>query len=673
MATGEVELIGTTTESDHYPGFPASNATDGDFATFWNSLNPTDGWIGNDAGVAVVATRLLFAPREDEPPTRYIDRVVGEVIEGSASSTFASGNVTLATIGASPYYPRKRYNELALSGGSGYRYLRAKNTAASSYGGNFSEVRWIINAGTAATARPVAPTISPFGGHHPTGSATVTLASLTTSASLYYTTDGTTPTTSSTLYTGPFTLTIGSATVLKVLANDASCSTTASTVTAATFHNYGFAPADDITDHLGYLMQAFGGNVLNNKSRDGFYYWVGAPTNQPNYGPDTDGNLGVWLLRSADGYNWTSLGNILDNTSANWKWIERPRMAYCAANGTYVIWAHGTTAHNTADRACVAVASSPAGPWVWVQTALDPDGFGYKDANLFVDDDGTGYIIYTDGTQTYTYVSQLAAYFFSTTGSAVQINSSAREAPVLFRRGAVYFWISSTSNYYDSTSTYDIKYATGTSPTGPYTTPVALFASDPVSTNYNGQPECVYQVQGKVDGFVLTLDRWDATELYASRKVILPLTFPTDSTLAVATPATWDYSTFADSLAASVLTVTTDPDSPTTVADLSWTAVGSDGTVYDVFYRLDPGDAWTRIVHLTEEIDATHTHGQAGGTSIYYMVTAIDGASTADSNVVTFVVPGADVPTDGDVTIGGSLWLFLARRRLLGKGTRVAR
>src|SRR5881409_3804405 len=65
------------------------------------------------------------------------------------------------------------------------------------------------------TIRVVAPTFNPPGGSF-AGSVTVTLSTTTSGASIYYTTDGSTPTTASSAYTGPVPLT--TTTTLKAMA-----------------------------------------------------------------------------------------------------------------------------------------------------------------------------------------------------------------------------------------------------------------------------------------------------------------------------------------------------------------------------------------------------------------------------------------------------------------------
>jgi uncharacterized protein YidB (DUF937 family) len=66
----------------------------------------------------------------------------------------------------------------------------------------------VVAYGLLAGATPTAakPTFSPAGGTY-TGSQSVTIADATASATIYYTTNGTTPTTSSTRYTGPIAVT----------------------------------------------------------------------------------------------------------------------------------------------------------------------------------------------------------------------------------------------------------------------------------------------------------------------------------------------------------------------------------------------------------------------------------------------------------------------------------
>src|SRR5207244_1117418 len=83
--------------------------------------------------------------------------------------------------------------------------LQARATGAGSAESPITSANFKIIPITAA------PTISPAGGTF-NSTVTVTLADSTANASIYYTTDGSTPTTASSLYVGPFTL-VASATV----------------------------------------------------------------------------------------------------------------------------------------------------------------------------------------------------------------------------------------------------------------------------------------------------------------------------------------------------------------------------------------------------------------------------------------------------------------------------
>src|SRR5207249_4324741 len=81
-----------------------------------------------------------------------------------------------------------------------------------------------------SSERVVAPTFSPPGGSF-VGSVTVTLSTTTSGASIYYTTDGSTPTTASSVYTGPVPLT--TTTTLRAMAAASGMSN--SSVTSATY------------------------------------------------------------------------------------------------------------------------------------------------------------------------------------------------------------------------------------------------------------------------------------------------------------------------------------------------------------------------------------------------------------------------------------------------------
>ena len=91
-------------------------------------------------------------------------------------------------------------------------------------------VGWVDIAASGATPTVAAPTITPAGGMF-SNSVTVSLQTLTPGATIYYTTDGATPSTSSTPYSSPFTLSAS----VTVKAYAAASGYTGSAITAAVF------------------------------------------------------------------------------------------------------------------------------------------------------------------------------------------------------------------------------------------------------------------------------------------------------------------------------------------------------------------------------------------------------------------------------------------------------
>lgn len=109
------------------------------------------------------------------------------------------------------------------------------------------DVYGLLNDQQAAAA----PTFSPNGGSFTT-TQTVTLASATPSAQIYYTVDGSTPTTASTLYAGP--ITVSSDTTIKAIASAPGY--LQSSVSSATFTFANQAPAPAFSPAAGTYMNA---------------------------------------------------------------------------------------------------------------------------------------------------------------------------------------------------------------------------------------------------------------------------------------------------------------------------------------------------------------------------------------------------------------------------------
>ncbi len=88
----------------------------------------------------------------------------------------------------------------------------------------------------------------------------------------------------------------------------------------------------------------------------------------------------------------------------------------------------------------VAISDTPTGPFTIVNANVQLTRTNSGDGSLFVDDDGTGYYIYTAIGMGYTVrVERLARDYLSSTGETSDVLAAKAEAPLLFRRNDLYY------------------------------------------------------------------------------------------------------------------------------------------------------------------------------------------------------------------------------------------
>jgi hypothetical protein len=117
----------------------------------------------------------------------------------------------------------------------------------------------------------------------------------------------------------------------------------------------------------------------------------------------------------------------------------RPHVVYNASTRRYVLWFNS---YETGGGYHVMESDRPDGGFTEVgMPSLAVNGLqGNGDENLFVDDDGTGYVIYTDFMGGYDQViEQLTPDYHHGTGRYVRLGLHSTEAPSLFRRDGHYY------------------------------------------------------------------------------------------------------------------------------------------------------------------------------------------------------------------------------------------
>lgn len=324
-----------------------------------------------------------------------------------------------------------------------------------------------------------------------------------------------------------------------------------------------FHPGQAWLDDGGATIQAHGGQVVPAKDANGrtIYYLYGEDrTNGYHSSP------GVHVYSSYDLYNWSDQGVALRAMSSATQFtsdpyfsslygdytqaqkdavyqdlgtvpvagvtppiIERPKVIYNATTHKWVMWAHmdGPSATSTAQyakaKAGVAISDSPFGPFRYIRSSyLDHSSAGggtpgmARDMNLFVDDDGTGYIVYSSEDNATMYISKLNADYTDLATPANQAVEGidynrifvgwSREAPAIFKYGGHYFLLTSGTSGWSPNPT---KYARADDIMGAWTEVGNPFPWWAQSDSWNTQPTSVIPVDPAKGQFIYMGDRWN--------------------------------------------------------------------------------------------------------------------------------------------------------------------
>lgn len=619
---------------------------DSNFNTWWDSPNANGDFGGIDLTAAAKVTHVRVAPRPG-----YTLRLYGMKVQASRTGTSTSDTwTTVATIpNFPPYNPQKQYADIPVdTAGQFYRFYRVQ-AASNSYYGSIGEVRFIGVASSTTPYIPVAPTMSPFGGHfaQPTK---VRLTSSTTDSVLYYTTDGSTPTFSggapqgtTQLYSGPFLITSTGTTTVKAIAVSSGTYVSDISDPGLFYINQNFMPGYDWYDTSAHLIESHNGGIIytNNK-----YYWYGENFNTSSNANEVE-TIGITAYSSNDLLNWKNEGTVFSQGGSYI--LRKPHVIYNATTSQYVMWARNTTN----GKVVVATSSSPTGVFSAVTTTLDPDGYGTTDVYLYKETDGTAYVVYTSNDATKIIISRLSSNYLTTTGSPViTLNNTNRNSPVLFKRGSVYYLMTTGQSGFTATTN---KYSTSTSLTSnawsALVNPFQTSAMEDNSVGYHSLVTDVIPVQGRTDGYVFMGDRFDGSSvstgsLYNSRHVWLPITFPSANTMSISWSSGWaldDYFTSANP-PSSVSSFTSSKNG--LQIDLAWT--NNETRSYSMY--LDRATDNTFTQNLTSELldssAVTYTDTNiVNGNTYFYRIRVVNAAGTTNSLTVI-----GDFSLSSDVT-----------------------
>jgi len=340
-----------------------------------------------------------------------------------------------------------------------------------------------------------------------------------------------------------------------------------------------FNPGAIWPDNNGVHINAHGNGMLY---KDGTYYWFGEHKIAGNAG--NRAMVGVHCYSSKDLYNWKDEGIALSvspdstNDIAKGCILERPKVVYNKKTKKYVMWFHLELLGQgyKAARAGVAISSKVNGPYTFIRSyrpnagALPfypegtdeadkvnctqpknksegffcrdlPGGQMARDMNVFVDDDGKAYHIFSAEENFTLDIAELNDDYTGHTGKFARVYAGHQtEAPAIFKHNGIYYMIGSGTTGW---APNPARWFTAKSIYGPWTYHGNPCVGPGSEITFGGQSTYVLPVEGKKDAFIFIADKWTPRNAIDGRYLWLPITFKGDD-IEISWLDKWDLDVF---------------------------------------------------------------------------------------------------------------------------------
>lgn len=335
--------------------------------------------------------------------------------------------------------------------------------------------------------------------------------------------------------------------------------------------NTKFTPGKLWLDNNKVHINAHGGGVL---FHEGKYYWFGEHKTEGRIG--NVANVGVHCYSSEDLYNWKDEGIALKveaegsgSPIEKGCILERPKVVYNKKNGKFVMWFHLEPKDKGYASAWsgVAVSDKVQGPYKFLKAGrVNPrhwplnisekqkkapirtdgikfnggslpihpdtlnilgrdfkDGQMARDMNIFVDDDGKAYHIYSSEENSTLHIALLDEEYTAHTGIYTR-NFVGRfmEAPAMFKKDGKYYLMMSGCTGWQPNQA---RSAVANSILGEWKELGDPCIGDTDKNTFHSQSSFILPVHGQKNKFIYMGDRWTPNDAINGRYIWLPVEF----------------------------------------------------------------------------------------------------------------------------------------------------